>query len=97
MEIHDARPAGNGSVYVPFDERDGGESVVFFTRDISPETVYLALPYNSIFILADGLKAISAVDTDDSITVGHLLAGTKILVLHSRQYTKVVLTCISPL
>ena len=37
MAIHDAKPAGNGSVYVPFNQRDGEESAVFFTRDISPE------------------------------------------------------------
>ena len=37
MAIHDAKPAGNGGTYVPFDQRDGGTSVVFFTRDLSAE------------------------------------------------------------
>lgn len=29
--------AANGSVYIPYEERTGDESVVFFTRDLSPE------------------------------------------------------------
>ncbi len=29
--------ATNGSVRVPFDQRDGATSDVFFTRDLSPE------------------------------------------------------------
>ena len=29
--------ATNGSVHVPFDQRDGATSDVFFTRDLSPE------------------------------------------------------------
>ncbi len=37
MSIHDANPAGDGSHYIPFDQRDGEASDVFFTRDISPE------------------------------------------------------------
>ena len=37
MAIHDAKPAGNGGTYIPFDQRDGGTSVVFFTRDLSAE------------------------------------------------------------
>ena len=37
MHIHNATPASTGASYVPLSERDGDESVVFFTRDISPE------------------------------------------------------------
>ena len=37
MAIHNLTPATNGNVYVPMSERDGEESVVWFTRDISPE------------------------------------------------------------
>ena len=37
MAIHNLTPATNGNVYVPMSERDGDESVVWFTRDISPE------------------------------------------------------------
>ena len=37
MAIHDAKPAGNGGTYIPFDQRDGGTSVVFFARDLSAE------------------------------------------------------------
>lgn len=37
MAIHNATPATNGTEYVPIDQRDGEESTVFFTRDISPE------------------------------------------------------------
>ncbi|MBQ9733359.1 MAG: hypothetical protein IJV74_03895 [Clostridia bacterium] len=29
--------AADGSVYIPYDQREGEESVVFFTRDLSPE------------------------------------------------------------
>ena len=37
MAIHNLTPATDGNVYVPIDQRDGDESVVWFTRDISPE------------------------------------------------------------
>ncbi len=37
MAIHAATPGSNGNVYVPMAERDGDQSVVYFTRDISPE------------------------------------------------------------
>ena len=37
MAIHNAQPATNGDVYVPIDQRDGEESVVWFTRDLSAE------------------------------------------------------------
>ena len=37
MAIHNATPATNGDVYIPLSERDGDESVVFFTRDLSAE------------------------------------------------------------
>ena len=37
MAIHNATPGTNGDVYVPFDEREGEQSVVFFTRDLSAE------------------------------------------------------------
>lgn len=30
-------PGENGNVYVPYDERKGNESIVYFTRDLSPE------------------------------------------------------------
>lgn len=35
MEIRNLTPATDGNVYVPFDQRDGEESVVYFTRDLS--------------------------------------------------------------
>ncbi|MBR3317995.1 MAG: DUF362 domain-containing protein [Atopobiaceae bacterium] len=37
MHIHNATPATNGDVYPPLDQRDGDESVVWFTRDLSAE------------------------------------------------------------
>ena len=37
MTIHNATPATGGDIYIPFDQREGAESVVWFTRDISPE------------------------------------------------------------
>ena len=36
--------ATNGSVRVPFDQRDGATSDVFFTRDLSPEACAVRLP-----------------------------------------------------
>ena len=36
--------ATNGSVRVPFDQRDGAASDVFFTRDLSPEGLRARLP-----------------------------------------------------
>ena len=33
----DVRPGTGGSRYVPYEERTGNESVVYFTRDLSPE------------------------------------------------------------
>ena len=36
--------ATNGSVRVPFDQRDGATSDVFFTRDLSPEGCAARLP-----------------------------------------------------
>ena len=36
MAIHNATIGTNGDQYIPLSERDGDESVVFFTRDISP-------------------------------------------------------------
>lgn len=37
MANPNAVPGTGGSRYVPYEERDGAESVVFFTRDLSPE------------------------------------------------------------
>ena len=37
MAIHNCTPATSGGTYVPLAERDGDESQVYFTRDISPE------------------------------------------------------------
>ena len=37
MADANAKPGTGGERYVPYDERSGGESVVFFTRDLSPE------------------------------------------------------------
>ena len=31
------QPGANGNVYVPYDKREGGESVVYFTRDLSAQ------------------------------------------------------------
>ena len=39
MTIHNYTPATDGDVYVRPEERDGGESIVWFTRDISPEGI----------------------------------------------------------
>ena len=36
MELYDAVPGEGGDVYIPMAERTGEESVVFFTRDLSP-------------------------------------------------------------
>ena len=35
--IKDAKPGKDGNKYVPFSERTGEKSVVFFTRDLSAE------------------------------------------------------------
>ena len=32
-----ATPGTNGNVYVPYSERTGNESIVYFTRDLSEE------------------------------------------------------------
>ena len=37
MSINNPIPGKDGNQYVPFEERDGGTSVVFFTRDLSEE------------------------------------------------------------
>jgi hypothetical protein len=37
MLIRNATPATNGDTYIPMSERDGDQSVIYFTRDISPE------------------------------------------------------------
>ena len=37
MTTQNAVPGTGGERYVPYEERDGAESVVFFTRDLSPE------------------------------------------------------------
>ena len=35
MAIKNAVPGNGGNIYVPYSERTGDESVVFFTRDLS--------------------------------------------------------------
>lgn len=37
MKMNKVVPGTGGNCYVPFEKRDGKESVVFFTRDLSPE------------------------------------------------------------
>ena len=37
MEIRKAVPGTNGNRYVPYGERTGNESIVYFTRELSPE------------------------------------------------------------
>ena len=37
MENKQVTAATNGNVYIPMSERDGAESVVYFTRDLSAE------------------------------------------------------------
>ena len=37
MEIRKAIPGTNGNRYVPYGERTGNESIVYFTRELSPE------------------------------------------------------------
>ncbi len=37
MAIHNVTPATGGDIYPELDQRDGNESIVYFTRDISPE------------------------------------------------------------
>ena len=37
MEIRNAVPGKNGNRYVPYEERVGNESIVYFTRELSPE------------------------------------------------------------
>lgn len=37
MAVKNPVPGTNGNCYVPYDKREGGKSVVFFTRDLSPE------------------------------------------------------------
>ena len=39
----------NGNKYVPYEERKGNESIVYFTRDISPEGMMKA--YEKVKIL----------------------------------------------
>ncbi len=31
----EVKPGSNGNVYVPYEEREGNESIVYFTRDLS--------------------------------------------------------------
>lgn len=30
-------PGAGGNIYVPYDERSGGESIVYFTKDLSAD------------------------------------------------------------
>ena len=39
MIIRKAKPGSGGNRYVPYEERIGNESVVYFTRDLSPEGI----------------------------------------------------------
>lgn len=43
MAIHNITPATNGDVYIRPENRDGAQSVVWFTRDISPAGLHKAL------------------------------------------------------
>ncbi|MBR3158769.1 MAG: DUF362 domain-containing protein [Atopobiaceae bacterium] len=56
MAIHNANPATNGDVYVPMDQRDGAESVVWFTRDLSAEGLRKA--FAKVAATIDGKVAI---------------------------------------
>ncbi len=56
MAIHNASPATNGDVYVPMDQRDGAESVVWFTRDLSAEGLRKA--FAKVAATIDGKVAI---------------------------------------
>ena len=37
MSNKNAVPGTNGNLYVPYEKRTGEKSVVYFTRDLSPE------------------------------------------------------------
>ena len=37
MSDKNAVPGTNGNVYVPYEKRTGNESIVYFTRDLSPK------------------------------------------------------------
>ena len=37
MPDKNATPGKDGNLYVPYDKRTGEKSVVYFTRDLSPE------------------------------------------------------------
>ena len=39
MIIRKAKPGSGGNRYVPYEERTGNESIVYFTRDLSPEGI----------------------------------------------------------
>ena len=47
MEIHACTPAANGDHYIAPSERDGSESAVYFTRDLSAEGLRKAFAKNS--------------------------------------------------
>ena len=34
--MSEIKAASNGNIYIPLEERTGNESIVYFTRDISP-------------------------------------------------------------
>ena len=56
MAEKNAKPGTGGERYVPYDERTGGESVVYFTRDLSPEG--LAKIYDKISGVLSGKVAV---------------------------------------
>ena len=37
MADKNAKPGMNGNIYVPYEKRTGNESIVYFTRDLSPK------------------------------------------------------------
>ena len=45
-------PGKGGEKYVPYDQRTGKESVVYFTRDLSPEGLKKAFSTVKFFIIS---------------------------------------------
>ena len=49
-------PGKNGEHYVPYEERKGAESIVYFTRDLSPEG--LLKVYDKVSSVLEGKIAV---------------------------------------
>ncbi len=56
MAGNDIKPGTGGNVYTPYEEREGGESVIFFTRELTPEGLIKA--YDKVSDVLHGKVAV---------------------------------------